>query len=98
MTFNFEKERMTAISDDGIPMGLIRFPRVRAGLVNLEQVIVYPEFRDAGIGESMMEALLTHLQDTSQKAALSCPFAQQYISSHPQWKQILPGKIHFTTH
>ena len=98
MTFDFEKERMTAFSNEGTPIGLIRFPRIRAGLVNIEQFFLYPEFRDKGMEEYMMEALLTHLQQTHQKAALSCPFAQQYISTHPQWKELLPGKLHFTTH
>ena len=98
MTFDFGKEKITAYSDSGIPMGIIRFPRIRAGLVNIDQIIVYPEFRDLGVEEQMMDALLPHLLQTHQKAALSCPAAQQYVSRHEEWKQVLPGSIHFTTH
>ena len=98
MTFAFEKEWMTAFSDDGTPMGWIRFPRIRAGLVNIDQISLQPEFRNMGIEETMMEALLPHLLQTHQKAALSCPFAQQYIGSHSEWSQILPGRMHFTVH
>ena len=98
MIFEFGKEKITARSDSGIPMGMIRFPRVRAGLVNIDQIIVYSEFRDLGVEEQMMDALLPHLLQTHQKAVLSCPAVQQYVSRHEEWKQILPGSIHFTTH
>lgn len=98
MTFAFDKERVTAISSEGIPMGFISFPQVRTGLVNISHAMTFPRFRGQGVAESMMEALLNHLTHQNQKAALTCPFAQQYIGNHPEWKHILPGEIHFTTH
>ena len=98
MTFTFEKERITAISSDGIPMGHITFPRIRSDLVNISQVTTYPRFRGQGVAESMMEAFLTHLAEGNRKAALTCPYAQNYVEQHPQWKHLLPGSIHFTTH
>ena len=98
MTFSFEKERMTAISSDGIPMGHITFPRIRAGLVNISQVKTNPRFRGQGVEDRMMDALLTHLTQQNQKAALTCPYAQQYVGKHQKWRHILPGKLHFGTH
>ena len=98
MTFAFEKERLTAVSSDGIPMGYITFPQIRPDLVNINHVMTYPKFRGQGVAENMMNALLTHLTGLNQKAALTCPFAQQYVSKHPQWQHLLPGHIHFTTH
>ena len=98
MTFAFEPERMTAISTDGTPMGHIAFPRIRAGLVNISHVVTYPGFRGQGVADSMMDALLAHLTGLNQKAALTCPYAQQYVGRHPQWKAILPGDIHCMTH
>ena len=98
MNFTFEKERMTACSPEGTAMGFVTFPRVRAGLVNIAQITVYPPFRGQGVEETMMEALLSHLDTRNQKAALTVPFAQQYLRSHPQWNHILPGSIHFTSH
>lgn len=98
MTFSIGKERLTAIYQDGNPMGYITFPRVRAGLVNISQVVTYPEYRDQNVPEKMMERLLCHLEESHQKAALTCPYAQQYMEKHPQWKHILPGQMHFTTH
>lgn len=98
MNISFEKEHMTAISSSHIPMGFIVFPQVRPGLVNITQVRVSPQFRGQGVEAAMMEALLNHLSQQDQKAALSSPFAQQYVGNHPEWKHILPGKIHFTRH
>lgn len=98
MTFVFEKERIRALSDEGTPMGHISFPRVRPGLVNISQMMIHPKFRGQNVESAMMDALLPHLASQNLKAALTCPFAQQYIGTHPQWKHILPGEIHFTTH
>ena len=96
MTFSIQKERITATSSDGILMGYIAFPRVRPGLVNISQMMVFPAFRQQGVEEAMMEALLAHLDQQGMKAVLICPFAQQHVEHHPQWKKILPGDIHFT--
>ena len=96
MTFSFQKDRINAIHSDGISMGYITFPRVRAGLVNINQMTVLPAFRQQGVEEAMMEALLTHLDQQGLKAVLLCPFAQQYVERNPKWKKILPGDIHFT--
>lgn len=98
MTFSIQKERITAVSPDGVPMGYITFPRVRAGLVNIDHVSVPPAFRGQRVDEAMMEALFSHLDRQGMKAALTCPFAQQYVEQHPLWKKILPGEIHFTRH
>lgn len=98
MNVSFEKERMTVINSNRIPMGFIAFPQVRPGLVNITQVSVAPQFRGQGVEAIMMEALLNHLSQQDQKVALSSPFAQQYMGKHPEWKHILPEKIHFTRH
>ena len=96
MTFFFEKERIKATTDDGIPMGYITFSRVRPGLVNISHVATAPEYRNQNVEHAMMDALLPHLARHGLKAALTSPFAQQYIGKHPEWKHILPGEMHFT--
>lgn len=98
MHFTFEKERITAVSAEGIPMGYVAFPQVRAGLVNINHVQTYPGFRGQGVENRMMEALLDHLDDLNLKAALTAPFAQQYMEQHREWAHLLPGKLHFTAH
>lgn len=98
MKFVFEKERMIALGPEGTPMGQVAFPRVRAGLVTVSQVTVHPAFRGQGVEDAMMEALLSHLDQQGSKAALTCPIAQDYVASHPEWKPLLPGEMHFTTH
>ena len=96
MTFRFDKESITVLSPEGIPMGRIFFPRVRAGLVNIDSITVSAAFRQQGVEEAMTEALLAHLERQGLKAVLTCPFVQQYVQKHPQWAKILPGEIHFT--
>ena len=98
MTFAFQKERMTAVNDDGTPVGHITFPRIRPGLVNIDQLTMFPQFRSPELADQMMEALLTYLDSQNQKAALTCPQAQQYVGRHPEWKHLLPGCIHFESH
>ena len=96
MTFSIQKECLTATSPDGVLMGYITFSRVRPGLVNISQMTVFPAFRQQGLEETMMETLLSHLDQQGLKAVLICPFAQQYVEKNPKWKKILPGEIHFT--
>ena len=98
MKFVFEKERMSVLTPDGTCMGRITFPRVKAGLVNIREVTVFPAFRGQGVEDAMLETLLKHLDTQGLKAALTCPVAQNYLASHPEWKRILPGEMHFTTH
>ena len=98
MEVTITKERLTAIDPNGIPMGYIRFPQIRPGLVTIDSVEVYAPFRSQGIENAMMEALLQHLTALSRKAALRCPFAQDYLQANPEWKHILPDSLHFTTY
>ena len=97
MTFSIEKERITAINADGVPMGYITFPQIRKDLVNINLVVTYPQFRGQGVADSLMEALLIHLDKQDKKAALNCPIAQNYLEQHGQWQHLLPEKIYFTT-
>ena len=87
MTFAFEKERVTAISPDGIPMGHIHFQQIKPSLVNIRQVKVLPAFRGQGIDSAMMEALLSYLERSNQKAALTAPLAQQYLAQGAKPRQ-----------
>ena len=96
MKFIYEKERLTALTPEGTPMGFAAFPQVRAGLVNVSQVTVYPAHRGQGVEEAMMEALFSHLDSRGLNAALTAPFAQDYVAKYPRWKRILPGEISFT--
>ena len=96
MNVIFEKERLTARNSSGAPMGSVSFPRVRYGLVNISDISVPPAFRGQGVEDAMMEALLCYLEKQGLKAALTAPFAQDYVSAHPEWKRILPGEISFT--
>ena len=98
MTFSIEKERLTAVTADSRPAGFVSFPRVKAGLVNIDRVVVSPDFRGQGVENAMLDALFAHLTESGVKAALTAPVAQQYVADNPQWKRILPGDIHFTTY
>ena len=98
MEFSITKEQLTATDSDGTLMGYIRYPQIRAGLVTIDQVEVYSPFRNQGVESAMMEVLLRHLKVHGRRAALSCPFAQGYVESHPEWKSLLPDSLHFTTY
>ena len=98
MTFSIEREQITAVSSGGVPMGHIAFPRIRPGLVNINRITVFPRFRGQGIEDAMLEALLSHLTDSHQKAVLTAPSAPQYVARNPRWKTVLPGQISCVTH
>ena len=95
MPINFEKEKMTFINEDGIPMGYITFPEIKKGLVNIDHVLTYPKFRGQGNADNMMDTLLHHLDEKGCKVVLTCSFAQKYVADHPEWEHLLPTNIHF---
>lgn len=95
MSFQFDKEKITRISDEGIPMGYITFPEIKKGLHNIDHVLTDPKFRGQGNAAIMMEALLAHLDQQNCKVVLTCPFAQSYVADNPQWSHLLPTNIHF---
>lgn len=95
MPFSFEKEKMTLISEEGIPMGYITFPEIKKGLVNIDHVLTYPKFRGQGVAAAMMEALLQHLAERECKVVLTCPYAQNYVGEHEEWSHLLPTDIYF---
>ncbi|MBQ8599605.1 MAG: N-acetyltransferase [Oscillospiraceae bacterium] len=97
MPANFEKERMTMLTEDGIPMGYITFPQVKKNLVNIDHVLTYPKFRGQGNAANMMEALLAHLEQQEKKVILTCSYAQQYMADNPQWQHMM-GSVYFEKH
>ena len=98
MTIAYQAERLTALDSGGRTMGYVTFPRIRKGLVNIDQVQILPAYRSRNLEETLLDALFSHLLQQGTKAALTSPVVQRYVAANPQWKAILPDSIHMTTH
>ncbi len=83
MRFTFEPDRTVLYDREGRMMGRITHPRIRAGVINIQQVYTEPSFRGQGVAALLMEKLLAHLRETDQKAVLTCTYAQKYVAEHP---------------
>ncbi len=89
MTYQFEKEKMTLLSEEGSVMGWIKHPQIKPGIINIESVFTDPQFRGQGLAGQMMKALLEHLRKNEGKAVLTCPYAQRYVGEHPEYSDLL---------
>ena len=98
MTISYQTERLTALDSDGRTMGYVTFPRIRKGLVNIDQVQILPAYRSRNLEETLLDALFSHLLQQGTKAALTSPAVQRHAAANPKWKAILPDSIHMTTH
>ncbi len=81
--FVFEPDRTLLYDGQGQLMGRVTHPRIRAGVVNIQQVYTQPDFRGRGVAALLMEGLLAHLRETGQKAVFTCSYAQKYVAEHP---------------
>ncbi len=81
--FLFEPDRTVLYDEDGRMMGRVTHPRIRAGVINIQQVYTEPQFRGQGVAARLMEGLLAHLRETGQKTVLTCSYAQSYVAGHP---------------
>lgn len=94
----YQPGRLTAVNSAGKTMGYVTFPQIRKGLVNIDRVQIFPEYRLAGVETALLDALLPHLQQQGIKAALTSPAAQRHAAKNPRWKSVLPDSIHMTAH
>ncbi len=89
LQFTFEPDRTLLHDEEGRLMGRVTHPRIRAGVINIQQVYTEPDFRGQGVAAKLMEGLLDHLRETDQKALLTCSYAQKYVGEHPEQKDLL---------
>lgn len=98
MTVRYEKSRLSAVDGAGKTMGYVTFPQIRKGLVNIDRVQIMPGYRKEGVETALLNALLIHLEQRGEKAALTSPAAQRHAAKNPRWKAVLPDSMHMTAH
>lgn len=86
-------QRLTLKNDKGEEMGHIVLEPISKNLVNIVTVFTQPAFRGQGLAATMMEELLTRLQQRDCRVVLTCSYAQDYFRQHPQWESLLPSHI-----
>lgn len=62
----------------------------RAGnRVTLLATSVFPEFRGQGIAGRLLGGVLDMLRARGETATISCPFAAEFVSAHPEYAGVL---------
>ncbi len=89
LQFIFEPDRALLYNERSQLMGRVTHPRIRAGVINIQQVYTEPDFRGQGVAAKLMEGLLAHLRETGKKAVLTCTYAQKYVAEHPGNRDLL---------
>lgn len=93
-----EKERLRLVGEDGSQIGFVTFPAVNSQISNIDRVYVEPSFRGKGVASQLMELALAHLDAQGRRVILTCPYAQKWLSQHPQWAHMPARDIRFSHH
>lgn len=80
---------------DGVTVAGVVYSRT-GHRVTLLATSVFPEFRGQGIAGKLLGGVLDRLRAEGATAALSCPFAAEFINAHPEYADVIdsaaPGK------
>lgn len=89
MKLEHSKNKILACRKDGQVVGMINFPEVRPGVVDITHTQVDESMRGRGLAGELMEAAVRQLREENRKAVLSCSYAVRWIAKHPEAEDIL---------
>lgn len=61
--------------------------------VTLLATSVFPEFRGRGIAARLLRGVLDKLRAQGQTVATTCPFAAEFVNSHPEYADVRASVI-----
>ncbi|AMV60097.1 acetyltransferase (putative) [Pediococcus damnosus] len=59
----------------------------------IEQVFVDPSLRGQGIAQQLMVEMLTYAKNQNKKIYPLCPYAQVYLTKHPEYQFLIDPQI-----
>jgi predicted GNAT family acetyltransferase len=89
MDFQKETNRLFAEDADGKLVAELTFPEVSEGVVDIDHTFVDNSLGGQGVGGQLLEAAYDLLKEDGRKATLTCPFAVDWFSKHPEKGDIL---------
>jgi predicted GNAT family acetyltransferase len=80
---------------NGETVGGVAYSKAGNG-VTLLATSVFPAFRGKGIAARLLRGVLDHLRAQGENITVTCPFAAEFVSTHPEYADVphsaVPGK------
>jgi uncharacterized protein len=67
----------------------IQFFNSGEGIINVYHTEVDPSLRGKGVGEDLVERVVSYARDENMRIEASCPFAKKVIESDPEMRSVL---------
>ncbi|SDL04539.1 hypothetical protein SAMN04487916_105144 [Arthrobacter sp. ov407] len=61
--------------------------------VTLLATSVFPAFRGKGIPARLLSGILEKLRAQGETATMTCPFAAEFVSAHPEYADVLDSAV-----
>jgi predicted GNAT family acetyltransferase len=61
--------------------------------VTLLATSVFPAFRGKGIAARLLSGVLDKLRAQGETATITCPFAAEFVSTHPEYADVLDSAV-----
>lgn len=88
MDFKREENRIYAEDEGGKLIAEILFPRVADNVVDICHTFVDSSLRGQGIADKLVRAVIAEVQPKGCKVRTSCPYAEAWFSSHPEYADL----------
>ena len=88
MEFQYERERIFALDEQGKLVAEVTFP-VSEGVADIDHTFVDASLRGQGAAGRLVEAAVAQLRRRDMKAVPTCSYAQRWFQDHPEQGDLL---------
>lgn len=74
---------------DGRVVGVLRYERPRAGVIDLQHTVVRPEGQGRGVGTALIRDAFDQARRAGDRVIPSCPFIPPFLEKHPEQRDIV---------
>jgi predicted GNAT family acetyltransferase len=79
------------VREDGVE-AVLEYTRSDPAVVAFVRTFVTPALRGRGIAERLVTAGLSWARQQSLRASAKCSFVAGFLSKHPEWNDLRPGR------
>ena len=83
--------RYTFQTDSG-PLAELTYSKTGETMIIIDHTEVPDDYRGQGVGEKLVERVVTDMRAAGKKIIPLCPFANAQFRRHPDWQDVLTGR------
>jgi len=87
-----EPNRIYGLDEHGTLLAEITFPEDGPSIVNIDHTFVSPALRGQGVADQLVRTAAQQLRSEGKRARLTCSYAVQWFSRHPEFSEVLDSQ------